>query len=478
MDKQAIDAKVREGFPFTHRWHNRFHLEMPFGLINDPNGLVYFQGEYHIFYQWNPLACVHKNKSWAHTKTKDFVHYTVPELAMWPTDAHDKDGCYSGCGFADGDNLRVFYTCNAKDEQGIRTPAQRLGTLKDGKIIKEEIAVPTNEKGFTAHFRDPYVFYRHGKKYFVLGAQAEDERGTVVVYREDDGAWKFMGELKTEVSRKEFAYMWECPGLLQLGAHDVLLLCPQGLKAEDYRFQNLYQSGYLVGHLSLDSMEFFHGNFQELDRGFDFYAPQVFNNAGRHILMGWMGMPDEEAHYPTAEEGWLFSLTLPRTLSLWQGHIYAQPATELHALRRQETMLSVNITEAREFNAPIADGAEIALEISLGEAKVIESCLHFGAEKLVFRYDRTTQVMEIDRNGMNLGGRGVRRFKVFTDGHLALQFFVDRTAIEVFFQHGEETASLFVFPETDAAREFTINADAPLDSIGGQIWELNGFEFA
>ena len=82
FDKAAIDARVREGMPFSHRWHNRFHLEMPFGLINDPNGLTYYKDEYHIFYQWNPLGVVHKNKCWAHTKTRDFVHYTVPELSL------------------------------------------------------------------------------------------------------------------------------------------------------------------------------------------------------------------------------------------------------------------------------------------------------------------------------------------------------------------------------------------------------------
>ena len=101
FDRAAINAKVREGLPFTDRYHNRFHLEMPFGLINDPNGLVCKDGVTHIFYQWNPLGVEHKHKSWAHTTTRDFVHYTAPELAMWPSDAHDKDGCYSGCGLVE-----------------------------------------------------------------------------------------------------------------------------------------------------------------------------------------------------------------------------------------------------------------------------------------------------------------------------------------------------------------------------------------
>ncbi|MBR6711061.1 MAG: glycoside hydrolase family 32 protein, partial [Selenomonadaceae bacterium] len=274
FDKQAIDEKVRHAMPFEHRWHNRFHLEMPFGLINDPNGLAYYNGEYHIFYQWNPLGCVHKNKCWAHVRTRDFVTYSMPELALWPTDVHDKDGCYSGCGLVENGQLRVLYTCNSKDEQGVRTAAQRFGTwMENGSVRKDAIIVPGNPEGFTAHFRDPNIFYHHGVRHFVLGAQRENETGTVLVYREEADGWKLLGELKTEYS--DFGYMWECPGLLKFGSHDVLLFCPQGLEAQEYQYQNVYQSGYIAGHVSLDSMEMIHGKFQELDRGFDFYAPQV-----------------------------------------------------------------------------------------------------------------------------------------------------------------------------------------------------------
>jgi len=479
MDKQATDAKVRTGLPFSHRWHNRFHLEMPFGLINDPNGLAYFNGEYHIFFQWNPLACEHKNKSWAHTKTADFVNYAAPELAMWPTDAHDKDGCYSGCGFVDDDKLRIFYTCNAKDENGIRTPAQRLGTFANGAIRKEEIAVPDSAKGYTGHFRDPYVFWRHGRKYFVLGAQTKDERGTAVIYREDKDGWTLMGELKTELTaqNKKFGYMWECPGLMNFGDRDVLTFCPQGLEAEDFRYQNIYQSGYLVGHLSLDSMEFYHGEFVELDRGFDFYAPQVFNNADRHILLGWMGMPDKDAEYPTAREGWLYSLTLPRELTLKQGHIYSAPVKEIESLRKSDTVKRICGQNLREVEIDLAKGSEVEFDLIFGAARKIEFSLSYGEEKLAFRYERDTQVMEIDRSGMKLGGRGSRRFKLYADDRLQARILIDRAAVETFFQQGEEAASLLIFPAKDVSPKFTLSSDANFASIDGNAWELDGFNF-
>ena len=477
FDKGAIDAELAQGFPLKHRWHNRFHLEMPFGLINDPNGLTYHDGAYHIFYQWNPLGCEHKNKCWAHVKTRDFVHYTLPELALWPDDVHDKDGCYSGCGLSQDGKLRVLYTCNRK-EDGVRIPAQRFGTLQEeGSVRKEEIIIPDNPEGITGHFRDPFLFERRGHRYLVIGAQREEnETGTVLVYEEREDGWHNRGEVHTRLG--DFGYMWECPNLLQFGSYDVLVFCPQGLAAREYDRQNIYQAGYIAGHLSLDSMDMMqHTKFQELDRGFDFYAPQVFEHEGRHLLLGWMGMPDKDDDYPSKEHGWMYSLTLPRELRLRQGHIYARPARELRDLRIQESAVEVDKTEAAGFNQPLFEGSESLMELELGEAKRVEVVLRYGLEKLAFRYDREQQVMTIDREGMKCGGRGQRQFKLFVDQSLSLQLFVDKTAVEAFFQHGEEVASLLVFPEKNIQPELEITADAPLAAITGKIWELDSFKF-
>ena len=265
FDKKEIDLKVKENLPFKHHWHNQFHLEMPFGLINDPNGLTKLGDTYHIFFQWNPLGVVHKNKCWAHTTTKDFINYTTPELSLYPTDIHDKDGCYSGCGTIENNSIRVLYTCNSKDENNVRTPAQRFGTLQsDGLVKKEEIVVEKNPAGYTAHFRDPNLFEVHGVRHFVIGVQRENETGTALIYREEfENNWKNLGELKTDY--KKFGFMWECPGLVDFGNDEwALIFSPQGLEAEEFQYQNVYQAGYIAGHLSLDSMEMMHGKFYEL----------------------------------------------------------------------------------------------------------------------------------------------------------------------------------------------------------------------
>ncbi len=477
FDTNAIHDRLAESYPMQHRWHNRFHLEMPFGLINDPNGLAWFDGAYHIFYQWNPLGCEHKHKSWAHTVTRDFIHYTLPELSMWPDDEHDKDGCYSGCGTVDNGALRVLYTCNRKDGD-VRIPAQRFGTLQpDGTVKKEEIIIPDRPAGITGHFRDPYLFSRHGHRYIVLGAQrAENETGTVLIYEEQADGWHNRGEIQTRLG--DFGYMWECPNLLQFGSYDVLMFCPQGLPERDFDRQNIYQSGYIAGHLSLDSMDMVqHTKFQELDHGFDFYAPQTFVHEGRHILLGWMGMPDKDDEYPTKEQGWMYSLTMPRELRLRQGHIYSRPVREMRDLRVLETAVEIEDTSVKELVRPLFQGAEILLNIEFGEARKVMLTLAFGLEQVVFAYDRDDQVMTIDRNGMHKGGRGIRRFKLFADTQLSLELFVDRSAIEVFFQHGEEAASLLVFPEKNILPELRLTAAEPLDGVNGTIWSLDSFKY-
>ena len=503
FNKAKVDENVRKAIPFTHYWHNHFHIDAPFSLISDPNGLCNLNGVYHIFCQWNPVPenqNWHKNKSWMHTTTKDFVNYTMPELSLWPSDVHDKDGCHSGCGFIEDGKVRVFYTCNSRDEDYQRTVAQRFGTLQeDGSIKVDEIQVQGNPEGYTAHFRDPNFFYRNGKRYFAMAAQRMSDmskssrptNGTTIIYGEKDGGgWEMLGEVKTDYY--DFGYMWECPNILQFGDYDVMICCPQGVRHEEFQYQNHCLAGYFVGHLSLDSLEMLGGKFQELDKGFDFYSPQVFQHEGRHIMIGWIGMPDFINDIESAKDGWLYSLTMPRVLTLRQGHIYSQPVEEIKALRKLDTRIDIDSVNLKEFKETLPKSSEISLNLGLGDAKKIKITLDYEGEKVVFDYDKKTQVMTIDRNGMKLGGKGirkfndgknfdvdlgVRKFKLFASQELAFNMFIDRTALEIFFQHGEEVATFLLYPEKDVAPKISVEADENLKTMNGHIWEMDSIKF-
>lgn len=424
------------------QWHNTFHLEMPKGLVNDPNGLCYHQGKYQIFFQWNPFGCEHKHKHWTYTQTTDFINYTKPQIALAPVDKFDKDGCYSGSARSKNNKLEIIYTANLKDEQNIRYPRQVLVKQDDdGEFIKEKIIIDTVPKGYTTHFRDPYIFIKNNRSFIILGAQRENLTGCALIYEEIDENWIFRGELKTRLT--DFGYMWECPNLFTIDDKDILVFCPQGLKAQKYQYQNLYQAGYLIGQFNPDTLEFTHGEFHEFDMGFDFYAPQVLVHENRHILIGWVGMPDKLQDYPTIDDGWVHSLTLPRELILKNDKLYQRPISELNELN-QNTITKIN-TDKISLSA----NKKLEISIPLKDISSWQGKLKFNDEYILLTYDKNNSIFTIDRNQLKLGGKGIRQFLVKAQDELNLSVYIDNSIIELYLQDGEYYATFCYYPTND-----------------------------
>lgn len=424
------------------QWHNKFHLEMPKGLVNDPNGLCYHQGKYQIFFQWNPFGCEHKHKHWTYTQTTDFINYTKPQIALAPVDKFDKDGCYSGSARSKNNKLEIIYTANLKDEQNIRYPRQVLVKQNDdGEFIKEKIIIDTVPKGYTTHFRDPYIFTKNNRSFIILGAQRENLTGCALIYEEIDENWIFRGELKTQLT--DFGYMWECPNLFTIDDKDILVFCPQGLKAQKYQYQNLYQAGYLIGQFNPDTLEFTHGEFHEFDMGFDFYAPQVLVHENRHILIGWVGMPDKLQDYPTINDGWVHSLTLPRELILKNDKLYQYPISELNKLNQNTT------TKINTDKISLSANKKLEISIPLKDISSWQGKLKFNDEYILLTYDKNTSVFTIDRNQLKLGGKGIRQFLVKAQDELNLSIYIDNSIIELYLQDGEYYATFCYYPTND-----------------------------
>ena len=117
-------------------WENKFHISPKKGLLNDPNGLIFYKEEYHVFYQYNPTSCEHKNKHWAHLKSKNLIDWEELPIALSPTDWFDKDGCYSGSSIEKDGKLYLIYTGNVKNN-GIRESYQCLAVSEDGINFKK-----------------------------------------------------------------------------------------------------------------------------------------------------------------------------------------------------------------------------------------------------------------------------------------------------------------------------------------------------
>ncbi|MDU5723347.1 MAG: sucrose-6-phosphate hydrolase [Clostridium butyricum] len=460
-------------------WRNKNHIEMPFGLVNDPNGLSYFNGKYHIFYQWNPFGCEHKTKHWALVKTTDFVNFTKPEIILKPEDWFDKNGCYSGGAYVKDDILKLFYTGNVKNEKDERESYQCIVDYnKDGSFEKRGPIIPKKPDGYTAHFRDPMIFVNEGIYYMVLGVQRENLTGAALIYKSDDiEKWELVGELETNM--KDFGYMWECPNIIKVNDDRyAFLFSPQGLEAEEFKNQNIYQSGYVIGNLDFKVPQLKnHSEFKEIDMGFDFYAPQVFTHNDKNIMIGWVGMPDKDSEYPSGENGgWMFPLTLPRVLEYKDNVLYQKPLKEVENLREKQ-IVSVKDLDINEYSLDLdSRNIEIDLELLLEESTFIDFKFIFRDEYINLTYNKENGVCVIDRNNMKLGGKGIRKFKLNVDKTLKLHMFIDNSVMEIYYQEGLETTTLMYFPKFDDFK-IEIKSDNKVKMSELNIWNLRGIKY-
>ncbi len=210
----------------------RWHLAAPVGLLNDPNGFIEHGGRYHLFYQWNPLGCEHRNKGWGHVTSTDLLHWQHEPVALLPTEVYESHGCYSGSAVSDEQGrLTLVYTGNVKYPDGSRTAYQCLAR-DDGKGGFEKLGpVLALPEGYSGHVRDPKVWHDGRQWLMVLGARTLDDKGEVLLYRGDtlDG-WTLVGPIagSGHGGLGEFGYMWECPDLFPPGGSPCADQLPAG----------------------------------------------------------------------------------------------------------------------------------------------------------------------------------------------------------------------------------------------------------
>lgn len=434
--KQALRAVMSGQLRAAEDEHRpAWHLAPSVGLMNDPNGFIQFRQRYHLFYQWNPLACTHSNKFWGHWSSADLLHWRHEPVALVPAAEYDSHGCYSGSAVDNNGELTLIYTGNVKFEGG-RTAWQCLATLNaDGEFDKRGPVVPLPE-GYTGHVRDPKVWRHAAQWYMVLAAQDLQLQGKVLLLQSPDlKHWTLRGEIAgcglNNVG--EFGYMWECPDLFTLANQDILISCPQGIAAEARRYLNTYQSGYFLGKLDYASGQFPHGEFHELDHGFEFYAPQTTQtDDGRRLLIGWMGVPDQdEFDQPTLDYGWVHIMTCPRELTLRDGKLIQQPARELQQLRTHAQLLQGKADELA------------VLDIKSAEVELIPEG-DFSAQM------GETLYMQCDGDGVTLRRRNLHNGewenRYWPGSVHKLQILCDHSSIEIFINDGEGVMSSRYFP--------------------------------
>lgn len=329
------------------KWRLNFHLMPPDGWLNDPNGLCQFHGEYHVFFQYSPGEPEGGLKYWGHYISKDLLRWEYAGIALSPEEEFEKRGVYSGSVLIQDGEMHLFYTGNVKltGDYNYITNGRQGNTIlvssKDGrKFGKKELLMTNTDypEDLTCHVRDPKVVsgasigIADGQNYMLLGARTLDDEGEILLYRSANlKKWELANVLLAD---RPFGYMWECPDAFMLEDKKILSFSPQGVERDGIDYANLYQAGYYFLDGSFDGKYHLH-DFKEWDRGFDFYAPQTFEDEkGRRLLIGWIGMPDEPQQYnPTVEYGWQNALTVPREVFLQNNKVMQYPVEELKSLR-------------------------------------------------------------------------------------------------------------------------------------------------
>ncbi|MCD7035487.1 sucrose-6-phosphate hydrolase [Metabacillus sp. GX 13764] len=479
LEKAAAHAEKRGQEISRTPFRPGYHITAQAGWINDPNGLIQYKGEYHVFFQYHPFSAEWGPMYWGHAVSNDLVRWEHLPPALAPFEEYDKDGCFSGSAVEENGELVLFYTGNVwlKDSDEELVQVQCAAKSKDGReFIKlaDNPVLSRPPEGASNHFRDPKVWKEDGKWHMVLGCRMGDSGQVLYYHSHDLFSWEYQGVLAESTSGKNLGFMWECPDFFEISGQRILLISPEGMEAEGENYRNLKQTGYFCG--SFQNGVFQHGEFSELDKGHDFYAAQTFQDEkGRRLLFGWMDMWEQEM--PSQRDGWAGALTLPRELEMSsEGKLRMKPVKELEKLRQKELAYLEDVSMEGENVLAFGDLLELkaVFDISKTSAGKFGFKLRSGAsgETAVF-FEAKEQKVYLDREHSGEGPKGIRSAEVSVNsGELLFHLFLDRSSVELFVNDGETAMTSRIYPDQKslALKLFAEGGRAKAKTVS--IWRL------
>ena len=467
MPAEAVcwkNMKLSDTFDLSNKEKHRplYHHTPAYGWMNDPNGMFYKDGVWHLCFQHNPYGSVWGNLSWGHSTSTDLVHWKYEGDPVMP----DAWGLiFSGSAVVDKDNtagfgrdaIVAFYT-SAKPTPWGDNQMQCMAYSTDGgktftKYENNPVLTSTERD-----FRDPKVFwYAPGKHWVMMLAVGQEMQIYSSANLKD---WKY----ESSFGAKQGAHggVWECPDLVELPVEGTkekrwVLICninpggPFGGSATQY----------FVG--TFDGKKFtnqYPTKTKWMDYGKDHYATVTFSNApgGRCVAMGWMSNWQYAAIVPTKQ--YRSANTIARDLSLYrQGGdllLRCAPSKEIEAARQAKNSLKkFDVKDAYSIEN-LLDGNEGAYEIELeiknnGAEKMVFTLQNAKGESVLMYYDVATRQFVMDRSDSGETSFS-RDFPAMTVApapdvnDVKLRLFVDRSSIEAFGDGGKFVMTNLVFP--------------------------------
>lgn len=368
-DIESINKYIKENKDKVNQTYRpKFHMVENIGWMNDPNGLIYKDGVYHLYYQANPFDMQPGKMLWGHFVSKDLIEFEDLGIALAPEGKGEN--AFSGGAIAENDLIHIFYTLHTskkeenvvyidgkdksllvehslneevnelhkslprvKEDASMKSEEVYHSYSKDGNLFLKGEKVFDNEtlpKNLSRiDFRDPCPTKINGYYYIFLGARDEElDQGLIVVLK---GKTLDHFEYDFQIGPfEQLGFMGECPSLAKVGTKDVLVASGCSVKRVANDFRNMNSSVFIVGNIDFENKSMKVDYIREIDKGDSFYAPQFISNSKEPIMVGWHEM--WEKHYLTKKlnHGWVGSFTLPRVLKEVNGEIYQEFVPSLY----------------------------------------------------------------------------------------------------------------------------------------------------
>ena len=421
------------------KMRQKYHFMAEAGWINDPNGLIFYKGQYHFFYQYNPYDSFWGAMHWGHAVSNDLLHWDYLPIALAPSETYDNDergGCFSGSAIEWEGKLYLLYTGTIETKDGF-VQSQCLAWSEDGIHFEKYEGNPVIcapswiEKN---NFRDPKV-WRNGDMFYLVCGGRKDNFAKALLYRSTNLIeWEFVNVMFE--SRGEYGYMFECPDFFHIGDVDVITFSPMGLGERT--------DIYIVGKLDYETGKFHQIHSGEIDWGFDYYAPQSFLDAqGRRIMVAWSNawdwMPWWKDWGPTYKEGWCGAFNIPREVRIMPDYsLQFVPIREIADIQYDKiTQYEVEVTDELTLEAGNGISCEIKMVIDLEKttAPIIQFILRDNGNRAgILGLDLEKGEMRFDRNQVDDWSNGITKSALLTDGktELDLDILLDQSSIEIF----------------------------------------------
>ncbi len=468
--KQSVDSIAKNLYQEPHR--SQLHFSPQANWMNDPNGMFYDKGKYHLFYQYYPDSTVWGPMHWGHAESKDLVHWKELPIALYP----DSLGCiFSGSAVVDTYNTSKLGTAENPPIIAAFTHHDFVGEkAKTNDFQKQSIAysldggyewqkysgnpvIPNKEK--IKDFRDPKVVWHEASQKWILVLAAYDRVKFYASANLTD--WEFLSDFGIEGDHR----LWECPDLFQMKVADsneykwVLLVSIQKNAPNDGT-----ATSYFVGEFDGIKFNSEVESQKWLDWGTDNYAFVTWNNVpkddGRVLGIGWMSNWQYAQIVPTVN--WRSTMTLPRELTLVKSASnYALHSTlvrEFEQLRNTTTALGqMTITQEKLIEGSFtASQAEVDLSVDLQQTTASAFGIKLQnelGEKLVIKFDKKEGQMFVDRTNSRKDKFSDEFFKNvhaapidFNKEKMNMRLIIDAASIEIFINEGALSFTSIFFP--------------------------------